>query len=121
MYRRPIKNETLKGEIYKAIPNEIGKYETISQNFYYRFLEKSEQRMYKPLKGVISEESSVFLCITNLSYDVNVGDKIVLHTGDSMIVNSYGILYDPNKMLNMGKFSPIYLERILPKVVSLKN
>lgn len=121
MFNRPTFNETLTGELYAAIPNEIGKWKKAPSFFKYRYLDKKEKHMYRPLKGMITEESRLFITCTNLNYEINVGDKIKLNDNDYMIVDSYGVIYDDKKMLNMGKFDSTYLTSKLPKAISLKN
>lgn len=118
---KPTFNETLTAKLYKAKKNEIGVWSKQPIQFNYRYLEKKEKSMYKPLKGVISEESRVFIASTNLPLEINIGDKIELFDGDYMIVESFGILYDQQSIINMGKFSPEWINKRLSKAISLKN
>lgn len=121
LFRRPTFNENFTAELYKSLPNAPGEWGTIPVTFKYRFLDKKEQRMYKPIKGVVSDESTLFITSSNCEHEINIGDKIVLADGDSMIVDSFGLIYDDKHILNMGKFDSQFLQKRLPKALSLKN
>lgn len=105
--------------LYRVKPNTPYEYEDIPTYFNCRPANQKDKKEYRITKGVLGNNTSVYLFATNLPEDVSPGDR-VLFLGTIMNVESVGFFFDDSGIVDASIMSAEYIEARSPKGITLK-
>lgn len=115
----PTNNEKYILTLYKRIPNSPYEMEEAPEiTFRGRPANNAEKRNYRVQKGVHSNHDSVYVFVSNLPVDIEIGDKVKF-LGDYRIVESIGYYYNNSGVVNPSIMTEEYIAHRCPKGITL--
>lgn len=116
----PTSDEKYELELYKRVKNSPYEYEqNPSAYFKGRPANQLEKRNYRVMKGVNGNTDSIFVKVTNLPEDVDIGDKIRF-LGKIWSVQSVGYYFNEALFVNASVFSDLQIIARCPKGINLQ-
>lgn len=111
--------EFIPAQIYKRI-EDTDQYNVDPINFMCKIVGSFEIQSAQPIQGILMEDTSLVIKSSNLSYDPQNKDKVVILGDNEYFVQRSQVDFNAPFTMNAARFNPVYLKSRLPKYISLK-